>query len=223
MIDPGPDVEDHVRALASRVSTADRARILLTHGHADHAGAAVRLADETGAAIHAPAGVHAYGVERVDVVLEDGDEVSTDAGVLTAIHTPGHTPEHLAFLWREGKALFAGDLVLGEGDTTWVAEYPGCVADYLETIERVRTLDLEVIHPAHGPALTDPRSTWDRFEGHRRERIAQVRAAIDAAPGADLDALLDAVYGDRIPPDLKGAARRSLGALVDYVRGVRAR
>lgn len=219
VIDPGPDVDDHVRALASRMAAADRATILLTHGHGDHAGATDRLVEATGAPVHAPEGMEEYGVTGVDEVLRDGDTVATDVGSLRAVHTPGHTPEHLCFLWEERRALFAGDLVLGEGDTTWVAEYPGCVADYLDSMASMRELDLDVIYPAHGPALSDPAEVWDRFEGHRRTRIDQVRQALTSAPGADLDELLDLVYGDRLPAEMRGAAARSLGALVEYVRG----
>ena len=221
VIDPGPDVENDVRALASHMASAERARILLTHGHRDHAGAAGALSSLTGAPIHAPAGMEEYGVEGVDTVLRDGDVIETDAGTLRAVHTPGHTPEHLCFEWIERRALFAGDLVLGEGDTTWVAEYPGCVADYLDAMERVRSLDLDVIYPAHGPPLNDPHQTWDRFEGHRRARIEQLRTALAATPDATLDELLDRVYGDRLPTGMRGPAGRSLGALVDYVQGVR--
>jgi hypothetical protein len=78
-----------------------------------------------------------------------------------------------------------------------------------------------VIYPAHGPALTDPGAALERFEQHRRSRIRQVEEALAAAPGADLDTLLDLVYGDALPPGLRGAAGRSLSALVDFVRGVR--
>jgi glyoxylase-like metal-dependent hydrolase (beta-lactamase superfamily II) len=188
--------------------------VLLTHGHADHAAAAPAVAGALGAEIWGP-----RGVEGVTRVLGDGDEVETDEGVLTAVHTPGHTLEHLAFHWPRRHALFAGDLLLGRGETTWVAEYPGCVADYLASLERLRGLDLEVIYPAHGPPLEDPLAAIGRFEGHRRERIRQVREAMAANPGAGAEELLDAVYGEAIPPGLEGPALRSLAALVEYVSG----
>jgi glyoxylase-like metal-dependent hydrolase (beta-lactamase superfamily II) len=73
----------------------------------------------------------------VDHVLRDGDAVDTDHGALVALHTPGHTRITSASTAGEG-ALFAGDLILGEGDTTWVAEYPGCVADYFDSLARLR-------------------------------------------------------------------------------------
>jgi glyoxylase-like metal-dependent hydrolase (beta-lactamase superfamily II) len=217
VIDPGPDVEHHVRALASRLAGADEVSILLTHGHRDHAGATEALATELGAPVFGPAGVPA-----VTEVLVDGGRVWSDEGTLRALHTPGHTREHLCFVWEERRALFAGDLVLGEGETTWVAEYPGCVADYLDSLAKVRAFGPSVIYPAHGPALTDPGVALERFEAHRRGRIRQVEDALAAAPDADLDALLDLVYGNALPPGLRPAAAQSLAALVDFARGVRA-
>jgi len=221
VIDPGPDMDSHVRALSLRMESAEQVTILLTHGHRDHAEAALTLAELSGATICGPEGLADYGVERIDRVLYDGDTVDTDAGALEVVHTPGHTPEHICFHWSAHEALFAGDLVLGEGDTTWVAEYPGCVADYLDSIARVRGLNLSVVYPAHGPPLTDPPATWDRFEGHRRARIQQLRTALEQAPDAGLEELLGQVYGDRLPASMRGAASQSLSALVDYVNGVR--
>jgi glyoxylase-like metal-dependent hydrolase (beta-lactamase superfamily II) len=213
IIDPGPDVEDHVRALASAVDEAEEVTILLTHGHADHAAAAVPLQSLLGAPILGP-----EGLAGLDRVVSDGDSLETDEGELTALHTPGHTPEHLSFLLRPGDALFVGDLMLGRGDTTWVAEYPGCVADYLNSLERLRGMSIATVYPAHGPPLEDPAEALDRFESHRLSRIEQVREILDSSPDADLDALVDAVYGDSIPSTMRGPAGRSLEAILDFIR-----
>lgn len=218
VIDPGPDVQAHVRALVVAAAEADEVRIVLTHGHPDHAAAARPLADRLGAEVFGP---EMPGV--VDQVLHDGDAVDTDHGALVAVHTPGHTEDHLCFHLRAEGALFAGDLILGQGDTTWVAEYPGCVADYFDSLARLRALNLAVIYPGHGPRLDDPADAIGRFERHRRERVAQVEEALASLSGDDVRDLLDFVYGDKIPPGLEGAAARSLGALVDYVKGVRGR
>lgn len=213
VVDPGPDVEDHVRALLVEVADAKTVRLLLTHGHADHAGAARALADRIGAEVLGPP-----MPGTVDRVLADGDVTETDAGRLVAIHTPGHTADHLCFHWPEARALFAGDLLLGRGDTTWVAEYPGCVADYFASLDRLRTLDLRVIYPAHGPPIEDPAEAIDRYERHRRERVRQVEEALATMPEADLERLMELVYGDEVPHGLARAALRSLGALVEYVQ-----
>lgn len=216
MIDPGPAVVHHVRAVEAWVSDASRVAIVLTHGHSDHAGSAGALAEALDAPVHGPPGVPA-----VDHGLRDGDEVGTDQGVLVAIHTPGHTADHLCFHWPARRAIFAGDLLLGEGDTTWVAEYPGCVADYLASLKRIRALAPEVIYPAHGPPIEDVPAALERYEAHRRQRIAQVERALEAAPDASTEDLLMSVYGRELPPRVVGAARASLEALVDFVRGAR--
>jgi len=213
IIDPGPNVEAHVRALVLAVEQAETVRIVLTHGHGDHAQAAPALSAALRIPVWGPA-----GLDGVDHSLADGDSVETDAGRLVAVHTPGHTEDHLCFHWPGRNALFAGDLLLGEGDTTWVAEYPGCVADYLDSLARLRKLELDVIYPAHGSPLEDPPAALDRFENHRRERIRQVEEALAHRPDADLDDLLDMVYGGRLPDRMGRAAKLSLGALLDYVR-----
>jgi glyoxylase-like metal-dependent hydrolase (beta-lactamase superfamily II) len=213
VIDPGPVVQKHLRAQASAVEGAETVSIVLTHGHADHAACASALAERVGATVW---GHPALG--GVDRPLADGDSVPTDAGALTAIDTPGHAREHLSFHWPERRAVFVGDLLLGRGDTTWVGEYPGCVADYLGSLSRLQALDLRVIYPTHGPPLEDPVEALARFGGHRRERIRQVRDAMRAHPGAERDELLDVVYGARVPEPLRPAALQSLGALVEYVR-----
>lgn len=213
MIDPGPDVPAHVRALTSAVADAGRVRIVLTHGHADHAAAARPLADEVGADVYGP-----EGVEVVDRVIGDGDVIDTDAGGLVAVSTPGHTREHLCFHWPERRALFAGDVMLGEGDTTWVGEYAGCVADYLASLARLSALDLDVIYPAHGPPIDDPPARIECYRAHREARIEQVRAALDRHPGADADALVRTVYGSTLPAGAKRAATSSIAALIVHVR-----
>lgn len=212
IIDPGPDVDSHVRALASRAEDAEEVSLLVTHGHADHAAAAPRLARAVDAQVLGPPSVD--GVTRP---LEEGDTVETDAGVLVALHLPGHTSDHLAFHWQDRRAVFVGDLLLGRGDTTWVAEYPGCVKDYLDSLARLDELDLDVLYPTHGPPLADPRVAVARFRDHRRERIEQVRRARASYPDADSQRLVDIVYGGTVPDTLRAAARKSLEAVLDHL------
>lgn len=211
IIDPGPDMDAHVRAVAHAVREAEHVSVVLTHGHRDHAGAVDSILELIPDSQVVGAGhPSARG-------LSDGASVHTDAGLLTALHTPGHTRDHLVFHWKEGLALFAGDMVLGGGDTTWVAEYPGCVADYLASLSRLEGLPLQRVYPAHGPDQDDPPALWRRYRAHREGRIASVRAALARDPGATTEELLDAVYGATVPPGLRRAARESLRALVEYV------
>jgi glyoxylase-like metal-dependent hydrolase (beta-lactamase superfamily II) len=221
VIDPGPDSGRHIAALATAVRDAEWVSILVTHGHPDHAPGARGLADAL-----ATEGIHAEicgpgGVEGVERTLADGDTVATDEGDLVAIETPGHARPHLAFHWPARHALFAGDLLLGKGDTVWVGEYAGSVADYLQSLARVRALGLEVMYPAHGPPLEDPAEALDRFAAHRRGRIRQVEAALAERPGAAAEELLDLVYGAALPASARRAALMSMEALKAHVERAR--
>ena len=216
IIDPGPDLESHIRALASAVGPAHHRKIILTHGHSDHAGSASSLSRAIGAEVWGPA-----GLECVSHVLADGDVIMTDDGMLSAVSTPGHTLEHLSFYWEAQEALFAGDHLLGKGNTTWVADYPGCVSDYLRSIARLRMLGLSVIYPAHGPALENPTEALNRFENHRLARIQQVEEALEQHPHIATEELVAFVYGDALSTGMERAASQSLEALREYVQTLR--
>ena len=108
--------------------------------------------------------------------------------------------------------------MLGRGDTTWVAEYPGCVAAYFDSIARLRELDVSVAYPAHGPPLEDVTKALDRFARHRRIRVRQVEHALIGHENATPEELLEIVYGGSLLPGMDEPARRSLAALMEYVR-----
>ena len=117
VIDPKWDVEDYLR-LAEEHGFAI-AHILETHNHADHVSGKGRLAKATGATIHVPA---TAGVDFPHEPLGDGDQVAVGDVTVTALATPGHRPEHTAYLVADasrgdepwlvitGDSLFVGDV-----------------------------------------------------------------------------------------------------------------
>jgi glyoxylase-like metal-dependent hydrolase (beta-lactamase superfamily II) len=225
VIDPGPDDPAHVVEIVRALGGRTPAAILLTHSHADHAGGAGALARETGAPVLAARGARGsgYAPGLVTEWIGEGAGVETDAGPVRAVATPGHAPEHLAFHWTagagaEGRVTFVGDLLMGSGDTTWVAPPEGDLAAYLRSLDRVEALGAEVLYPAHGPALADPRAAVARYRAHRLERIGQVRAAADAMPGASPAELVPAVYGPGLDPALVAAAEGSVRAILTYLK-----
>jgi glyoxylase-like metal-dependent hydrolase (beta-lactamase superfamily II) len=211
VIDPGPNVEEHARALSLALEGAWEIRILLTHAHGDHAGGAGRLADVLGAPVLGPPSAGF-------TPLRGGERVPTDEGDLFSLATPGHTRDHLAFFWPSGRALFAGDLILGRGATTWLGEYPGCVADYLDSLEKVRDLAPEVIYPAHGSPVRNPPETLEAYRRHRIERLHQVEEVRKANAGASVDEILLAIYGGDLPPRVSVAARQSIQVMLHHLK-----
>lgn len=210
VIDPGPDVEDHVRALSSALEDVPQIRILLTHGHGDHSGGAPALAEKLGASIQGPPST------PFSPLLE-GEPIPTDQGEILPISTPGHTRDHLAFFWPEAGALFVGDLLLGRGNTTWLGEYPGCIADYLASLDRVEALGPRIIYPAHGAPLKNPTSALRRFRDHRLERLRTLAAIRAVAPDAPLEELVRKVYGRELPPRLVKAAHSSIQVMLHHL------
>jgi hydroxyacylglutathione hydrolase len=117
VIDPKWDIEDYL-ALADEHGFRIR-HIVETHNHADHVSGKGRLAKATGAEIHVPAGA---GVQFEHRSLSDGDKVSIGEVEISALATPGHRPEHTAYLIADGSrgrepwlvvtgdSLFVGDV-----------------------------------------------------------------------------------------------------------------
>ena len=216
VIDPGPADPGHIRALERELDGVAPVAILLTHGHADHAGAAPALAAGTGAPVLPSAAAGSAGRAPRDF------QVETDAGTLRALATPGHTPDHLAFHWTgpalpAGGVLFVGDLLMGSGDTTLVAPPEGDLDDYLRSLDLVEAVGAALLVPTHGEPLAEPGAAIRRFREHRLQRCAQVEKAL-ARPGLrDLDELVREVYGPALPRELRGAARGSLEAVLHHL------
>lgn len=200
IIDPGPDVPEHVEAVRAEVGDRKVQGIVATHHHSDHWPAAVPLAEIFGTRTYGHG--HIAGGFRPSSVLPHGAVVVARNGRLRAEHTPGHASDHLCLLLEKEHALFTGDHVMS-GSTVVIAPPDGDMADYMRSLEHVRTLGLERIYPAHGPVIDDPVAYIDWYLAHRRAREAQVLAAVrdgvTTVPGivarlyADVPALLHPV------------------------------
>jgi glyoxylase-like metal-dependent hydrolase (beta-lactamase superfamily II) len=141
-----------------------------------------------------------------DVRLADGESF----GPLEAIATPGHAPDHLAF--RAGRVLFSGDAVLGHG-SVYVAPDPGALRGYLDALERLIALELDLICPGHGPPVTEPRAKLTEYRDHRLDRERRLVEALgDGLRG--IEELLDRAWFD-VPSALRGAAAVTLAAHLD--------
>jgi glyoxylase-like metal-dependent hydrolase (beta-lactamase superfamily II) len=202
VVDPGPEDTAHVEAvLAAAGDRGGVAGIVLTHDHADHAGASEALRRRAGVPI-----VAAARFTGADTRVGDGDAL----GPLLAVATPGHAPDHLAFV--AGRALFSGDAVLGRG-SVFVAPDPGALSGYLRALERLAGLDLAVICPGHGPLVLDPQAKLTEYREHRLDRERRLLAALGSGRRS-VEELLDGAWAD-VPAALRPAAAVTLAAHLD--------
>ena len=192
VIDPGPDLPDHLDALAAAIGDAPVVAICCTHTHRDHSPAAAPLAKRTGAPIVGCAPLVLQSDEpradvpfdadyRPDRVLADGEQVAGPGWTLTALATPGHTSNHLCYALEESGALFTGDHVMG-WSTTVVAPPDGDMADYMRSLDKLYAREDGVYYPAHGPAVDRPRQLVRGMIGHRRQRERQILELLGKAP-----------------------------------------
>ncbi len=196
IIDPGPDIEDYQRALEIFVKRSARRplAIMLTHGHPDHAPGAARLAPMLGVPILASAllDTHYFATVPEFTVVADGDRFPIQGDTLVALTSPGHSEDHLAFWLETARILFAGDTILGQG-TSLVAPPEGNMAEYMQTLERLRALDARLIAPGHGPIVTNPGAKIDEYVLHRLQREAQIVRALQRGPET-VDNLVATIY-----------------------------
>ncbi len=217
VVDPGPDDEAHLTRVCELAAAAGQrvTRILLTHRHLDHSAGAARLAGLTGASVAAADPAQRRGPDGGG--LGPGD-VLTGAGCeLRVVPSPGHTTDSVCLLLPADGALLTGDTVLGRGTTVIAGD--GSLADYLASLDRLRAVAdaerLEMLLPGHGPVLGDPAGVLDFYLAHRRERLAEVRAALAAGDRAE-DEVLARVYAD-VDRSLWPFARWSVRAQLTYL------
>jgi glyoxylase-like metal-dependent hydrolase (beta-lactamase superfamily II) len=183
VVDPGPLDEGHLEAV--RRAAADGIEgVVLTHGHADHAEGAAAL----GAPVTLPG---------------DGETV----GPFRALATPGHSPDSVCLL--ASRVCFTGDTVLGSG-SVFIAPGEGSLSAYLDSLRRLRGVELDVLCPGHGPYVWDPAAKLDEYIAHRLSRERRLLEALDAGLRTR-DELLDSAWSDA-PAELRDFAALSLAS-----------
>jgi glyoxylase-like metal-dependent hydrolase (beta-lactamase superfamily II) len=198
VIDPGPNDDKHLAAIDRKLAGATVGVVLVTHSHPDHLPLAERLA-----------GAHGATVRRYPE-LGDGDVVRAGTLNVTALHTPGHSADHLCFWLAEDRVVFTGDLVLGKGSS--MVTYPeGNVAAYLRSLDRLIALDPRMLFPGHWDPVTDAVAKLEEYRTHRLEREAQVLAEVRRSPGTARE-LTRRVYGRDLGKELLVAAEMTMRA-----------
>jgi glyoxylase-like metal-dependent hydrolase (beta-lactamase superfamily II) len=201
IIDPGPALPAHMDAVADAVGSGVCVGVLLTHHHPDHAENASSLARRLRTHAEQP---------------HEGAQIATDAGVLQAVATPGHTSDHMAYWHEASRSVFCGDLMMDGMDTALVALPEGDLQQYLDSLEKVRALQPAVIYPAHGAPFGDADAAIDRYVQHRLQRVQQVISALQAGPQS-ADALVERIYGAGLDSSLRAYAQSALEAYLHFL------
>ena len=228
VIDPGPVDPAHIAAIDAALEGETVSHVFVTHHHLDHSPLAHPLAEKHGARVYgfgpqqiAPAGgeVRLEAGDDVgfqpDVQIED-EEIFHGAGwTLQALHTPGHTSNHVCYALIEENTLFSGDHVMG-WSTSVISPPDGHMGDYLFQLARMRDRDFTRLWPTHGPAVESPSAFIQAYIDHRLAREDQILACL--ADGhetiRDMVAVMYADVDKRLHP---AAAHSALAHVIHLV------
>jgi glyoxylase-like metal-dependent hydrolase (beta-lactamase superfamily II) len=229
LIDPGPELEDHLEAILVATAGQSITHIFISHAHMDHSPLARRLADITGAVIYAGAEpcIPSDGDARLeagddldfrpDVALNDGQIFNGTGWSLEAMATPGHTQSHYAYVLLEEQALFPGDCIMG-WSTTVIGPPDGDMGQYMQSLRKIRAREFNTLWPTHGPPVTDIAPFVDAYIAHRLHREGLIVAALEEQGASTIRELLPHVYAGlerRLQP---AACHSMLAHLIDLVR-----
>jgi len=218
LVDAGVGDPRHLADLRQQLASTSALDVIATHSHADHASGAPAIAREFPSA-------RFFKWPWVDEdrrwsvtwrAVSDDQAMPCGRESLRVLHTPGHSPDHIA-LWHEpSRTAFVGDLIFPGGSVMIHSSRGGKLAAYLGSLERIRALAPERLLPAHGPEVTDPELVLTTHLRHRRMRERQVIDAL--ASGFDtVQSIADSIYHG-LSPALMPAALENVRAHLDKLR-----
>ncbi len=176
--------------------------ILLTHAHIDHAGALEVLKNET----KAPVYIHKNEIERLsamfsmeqyDIILEGGEEIEIDGFRLKTLYMPGHTAGHLCFFEKANKALFTGDMILGN-NFALIVPPDGDLDTYMNSLEQAKSLSPKIILPGHGKPVFKAGEKIEEYIAHRENRNKQILQCLESGPMSIPD-MAESIYAEMSP------------------------
>jgi glyoxylase-like metal-dependent hydrolase (beta-lactamase superfamily II) len=228
VIDPGPNDDCHLAAIAAAIKGERLAHILVTHSHRDHCDGARGLQALAGGEIAAfgptgtarGAGAHGLSYDFVDPdfvpdrKLADGDTIRGNGFALDVLHMPGHAPDHLCFALVGKRTMFTGDHVMG-WNTTVIAPPEGDLAQFLASLERLMQRHDKVFLPAHGGRIQTPQRVVKAYIMHRKWREQTILACLEEGI-CTVPRIVARLYGT-LDAGLKEAAALSVLAHLEYL------
>jgi glyoxylase-like metal-dependent hydrolase (beta-lactamase superfamily II) len=214
LVDAGVGQPDHLVAIERALSDTESSlqTVLVTHSHPDHVSGVPAIANAHPKTLFAkyawPDAGHSHDVRWRALV--EGDDISVGDESLKVVHTPGHSPDHLAFWHDATRGMYTGDLVIAGGSVMIEASRGGSLTEYLASLQRVLDFEPRQLFPAHGPQVDDPSALIHWYLQHRRERERQIIAAIEAGRRT-VEAIAESIY-DGLEPRLMAAARENVRA-----------
>ena len=228
VIDPGPALPEHRAALDTALDGRRVSHVLMTHHHIDHSPLAIPLARDHGCE------VYGYGLQirppeggevrleagddlsfKPDIEIRGGDVVQGDGWTIDAIHTPGHTSNHMCYALREENTLFSGDHIMG-WSTSVVSPPDGHMGDYLNSLQHIKDCHFDKIWPTHGPCIEDVDVFVQAYIDHRLEREVQIMSALHSGLTQIMD-IVERLYTD-IDKRLYPAAAHSVLSHLIHMR-----
>jgi len=198
VIDPGPVDERHIKALDAALEGEQISHIFVTHHHLDHTPLSRHLADQHGCKTYG-FGAPQILAETGDARLEAGDDLefhpdikitdnqlfsspgSQSGWTLRALHTPGHTSNHVCYALEEENTLFCGDHLMAWA-TSVVIPPDGHMGDYIAQLKRIRDMGFDRLWPTHGPSIDDPQTFIQAYIDHRMDREASILDLLQTEP-----------------------------------------
>ncbi|KXH26666.1 metallo-beta-lactamase superfamily protein [Colletotrichum simmondsii] len=203
LIDTGEGKPSWIAAVKSTLEQekATVEKVLITHWHHDHTGGIQQLLE-----LSPSSEVFKNQPEEGQSDISDGQKFSVDGVSLTAVFTPGHTVDHMAFVLEEEDAMFTADNVLGQGTAVFED-----LTVYLNSLERMQSLFKGRAYPGHGPVIDNGPSKIQDYINHRKAREEQViRTLRTARQGSNIEGdpyawtvmeLVKVIYAD-VPEEL---------------------
>jgi len=229
LIDPGPEDAAHLAAILAAIGRRRITHVVLTHTHRDHTDGLPALLAATGARtagfgrrapVRGSRSTSPSGSEFVDrdfvpdIPLADGARLEADGWALTALHTPGHAPDHLCFALGDTGILFSGDHVMG-WNTSVVAPPEGNMGAYMRSLELLIDRPDRVYFPGHGGQVEEPQRLVRAYLLHRRMREQSILDCIRAGTNTPR-AIVPEIYKG-LDPKLVNAATLSVMAHAEHL------